>query len=78
MTWDEAAEAAIRGLPGGGRELSIEDGVITYQTEGICLGSWIVNLTRVVVSPCADIDWGADRVWPGGRSDCLTTVALRD
>jgi hypothetical protein len=70
-TWDEAAERAILTLPGGGREFALSDGVITYQTDEVCIGAWIVNLIDVVTAPCLDIDWGTDRLWPGGRSDCF-------
>lgn len=72
LTWDEAAAQVIQQLPGGGRELALADGVITYQTDELCLGAWIDNLTDIVIAPCIDIDWGTDRVWPGGRSDCFT------
>jgi len=71
LTWDEAAERAILTLPGGGREFALSDGVITYETDEVCIGAWIVNLTDVVTAPCVDIDWGTDRLWLGGRSDCL-------
>jgi len=72
-TWDEAATTAIRKLPGGGRELALSDGVITYQTDELCYGAWLVNLNEIRVKPCLEIDWGSERLWPGGRTDCFTT-----